>query len=173
MKIPPEGLKLNIGCGGKVIEGWTGVDAVKRPGADIVADCKAIPLPSGCANELMAIHLVEHVYSWEVPAILKEWFRLLRPGGLLVLEMPDIVKAAKNIAEDFRGGKHPDQQQLWAIFGDDRTKDPLMIHKAGWWFDRLRPVVADAAFVDIVERPTVFHPVGRERRDFRLEARKP
>jgi predicted SAM-dependent methyltransferase len=167
-------MKLNIGAGGKRIEGFTGVDAVPRPAADIVAPAHAIPLPDGCADEIMAIHLVEHVHLWEVPDLLREWFRLLSPGGLMVLEMPDIVKCCRNIADNFTmAGKHPDQAGLWGCYGDPREKDPFMGHKWGYTFNSLRPMVAEAGFVKIVERPTQYHPVGRERRDFRLEARKP
>lgn len=166
-------MKLNIGCGGRRIPGYTGVDVVPRPAADIVAPADNIPLEDEVADEVMAIHIVEHVYSWEAPNLLSEWFRLLKPGGKLVLEMPDMLKACKNIAEDYKGHKHPDQQGMWAIWGDDRLKDPLMMHKAGWWFDRLKPVVEAVGFVEVTEHRTQWHPVGRERRDFRLEARKP
>lgn len=164
-------MRLNIGCGNRRLPGYTGIDAVERPAADIVAPADSIPLPDGCADEVLAIHLVEHVFSWETPGLLAEWHRLLKPTGALVLEMPDVMKCARNLIEG-RAGKHPDQLHMWGIFGDDTLRDPYMMHKAGWWFDRLAPVVADAGFVDIVERETVFHPTGRGVRDFRLEARK-
>lgn len=165
-------MKLNIGCGSRRLPGWTGVDAVKRPAADIVAPLHHIPLADGCATELMAIHVLEHVFPWEAPAALAEWFRLLGPKGNLVLEMPDIMKACANLLEG-RSGKHVDQLSMWAIYGDDTLKDPFMMHKAGWWFARLKPVVEHAGFINVVERETQFHPIGRGIRDFRLEARKP
>ena len=65
-------MRLNIGCGNRRLPGYTGIDAVERPAADIVAPADAIPLQDGCADEVMAIHLVEHVFSWEVPALLAE-----------------------------------------------------------------------------------------------------
>ena len=173
-KTGDKSMKLNVGCGGKRLDGYTGVDAVERPGADIVARADAIPLADGCVEEVMAIHLVEHVYLWEVPDLLREWHRLLSPGGRLVLELPDLLKCCQNIVEGFTyAGKHPDQSGLWGIFGDPRDKDPYMGHRWAYTFRSLRPLVADAGFVEIVERPTLFHPVGRQRRDFRLEARKP
>ncbi len=165
-------MKLNIGCGKRRLPGYTGVDMTAQPSVDIVAPADKVPLPDGCAEEVMAIHLVEHVFPWQVPDLLREWHRLLKPGGRLVLEMPDLLKACTNLAENRRVGKHPDQGHMWAIFGDDTLKDPLMMHKAGWWFDRLKPVVEAAGFAQVVERETVFHPVGRGVRDFRLEAVK-
>lgn len=173
MAIPAAGLRLNVAAGNKRIAGWVGIDAIERSGADIIAPMHEIPLPDACASDVMVIHAVEHIYAWEVPAALAEWFRLLRTGGNLMLEMPDMLKACKNIAEGYKGHKHPDQQQMWAIFGDDRLKDPLMIHKAGWWFDRLKPLVEAAGFIKIRECETQFHGSGKKRRDFRLEAMKP
>jgi predicted SAM-dependent methyltransferase len=167
--------KLNVGCGGRRIAGYTGVDAVaERSAAEIIARADAIPLPDGSVEEIMAIHLIEHVHLWEAPNLLREWFRLLMPGGLLVLEMPDLMKCCRNIVEGYSyAGKHPDQAGLWGLFGDPRQADPFMGHKWSYTFKTLRPMVAEAGFTDITERPTQWHPVGRDRRDFRLEARKP
>ena len=164
-------MRLNIGCGNRRLPGYTGVDAIPRPAADIVAPAHEVPLPDGCADEVLAVHLVEHVFAWQVPALFAEWHRLLKPGGHLVLEMPDAMKCARNLIEG-RQGKKPDQLSMWGLYGDDTLRDPYMMHKAGWWFDRLRPVVEAAGFIKIVERDTVFHPAGRGVRDFRLEARR-
>jgi SAM-dependent methyltransferase len=164
-------MRLNIGCGNRRLQGYVGVDATRRPAADIVAPAHAIPLADGCAEEVLAVHLVEHVFAWEVPALLAEWHRLLKPGGLLALEMPDLLKCARNLAEG-RKTKKPDQLCMWGIYGDDTLRDPLMMHRSGWWFDRLQPLVAAAGFVKISERETQHHATGRGVRDFRLEARR-
>lgn len=169
-----EPTRLNVGCGGRRLPGYTGVDVVPRPAADIVAPADKIPLPDNSVDEIIAIHVVEHVHHWEVSSLLKEWFRLLKPGGRLVMEMPDILKCARNIVEGYTyAGKHPDQAGMWGIFGDSRLKDPLMIHKWAWHFNSLSPLVKEAGFIKLAEKKTEFHPVGRERRDFRMEAVKP
>lgn len=165
-------VKLNVGAGKRRIPGYTGVDAVQREGADIVAPADNIPLADGCATEILAIHLIEHLYAWQVPGLLKEWYRLLSPGGRLVLELPDLKKCAKNLLSP-RPEKTPGQLSMFGIYGDHTLKDPWMMHKAGWWFESLAPVVAAAGFVEICECQTVYHPVGRGIRDFRLEARRP
>lgn len=162
-------MKLNIGCGHRRMPGYVGVDVVKREAVDIVAPADAIPLADGCAEEVIAIHLVEHFFEWEVPGLLAEWARLLKPGGALVLEMPDAMKCARNLLEG-RQGRKPNQLHMWGLYGDETLKDPLMMHKSGWWFDRLKPVVAAAGFRAVVERETQFHASGRRVRDFRLEA---
>ena len=166
-------LKLNVGCGGRRIVGYTGVDAVERPAADVVAPANKLPFEDQSAEEVMAIHVVEHILPWEVPETLNEWFRVLKPGGKLVLEMPDIIKCCQNIIDGvMKGGKHPDQLGYWGAYGDPRFKDPWMLHRWGWCFKTLSPLVQDAGFRKVKEYQTQFHPAGRDCRDFRLEAIK-
>lgn len=165
-------MRLNIGSGNRRLPGYRNIDAVPRAGVDMVAPADEIPLPDACADEVLAVHLLEHFFEWEVPEVLTEWARLLRPGGLLVLELPDLLKCARNLCEQ-RPEKKPGQLTLWGIYGDATLKDPWMMHKSGWWFERLAPVVQAVGFVDISEHDTQYHPTGRGVRDFRLEARKP
>lgn len=166
-------LRLNVGCGLRRLPGYTGIDAVARSAADIIAPAHKIPLAAGCAEEVLAIHLVEHILPWELKTALLEWNRLLARDGKLILELPDLVKCCRNILDGLVGPKHPDQLGMWGLFGDDRSQDQYMLHRWAYTFATLAPIVKSAGFTDIVEKPTVWHPVGRNIRDFRLEARKP
>jgi predicted SAM-dependent methyltransferase len=167
MEVFGDNLRLNIGSGDKFIEGWIGIDAVPRKAARIVAPAHAIPLPDGCAAEVMSIHCVEHVAKWLVPPMFREWHRLLKPGGRLILEMPDIIKCCQNVI-DGRTGKHPDQLGMWGLYGDDTLQDDFMLHKYGWCFKTIRPVLEECGFRDCVEEETHFHNAGRKHRDFRV-----
>lgn len=46
--------------------------------------------PDGSCGAVTAIHLIEHLPLARIPALLAEVRRVLRPGGVLVLELPDI-----------------------------------------------------------------------------------
>src|SRR5690606_14128906 len=103
-----------------------------------VAPVNAVPLADAVADEIMAIHVIEHVPSWDVPDTLREWARLLKPGGLLVMEQPDLLKCCRNILEGkTRQGKHPDQLGMYGLFGDDRLKDRYMLHAWSYHFGTL------------------------------------
>lgn len=165
-------MKIHLGCGKHVLEDYVNVDMVKHPkakrepemlGVDIT---KALPFDDGVADEIMAIHLLEHFYEWEVPDVLAEWRRILKPGGRLVLEMPDVVKACRNIIE----GQSP-QMGMWPLFGDNTLKDPLMCHKWAWCYNTLKPVLSENGFCGIIEKSPQWHG-KRVNRDFRIEARK-
>lgn len=175
MEIPADGLRINVGCGRRVFDGWVNCDAVANPEAprppEIICDFKSIPLPDRCARELMAIHVFEHAYRWETDALLDEWARLLRPGGRIILELPDLVKCCKNIIDDaMRGGKHKDQLGRWGLYGDPRTKDRFMCHPWGWTPAEVMDELRAHGFDRCRHLETMFHPAGRKHRDMRIEA---
>ena len=171
-------VKIHVCCGRKVLDGWTNVDVVASPKAphppEILASALEIPLPDGCADEIMCIHGFEHLYRWEAPKALIEWHRLLKPSGLLVLEMPDGRKCAKNLlrlaeTEDL---KSLDALAMWGLYGSPLEEDPFMTHRWAWWPKSLRKLLKEHGFGDFKEPETQWHPIGRRLRDFRIEARK-
>jgi hypothetical protein len=166
-------LRLNLGCGRHVLDGWFNVDVSANPKAkrapDLLSDVKQIALPDECANEIMAIHLWEHLYRWECDAAIREWRRLLAVGGKLVLEMPDLFKFCANILEG-RQGKSPDQIGMWGLYGDPTQCDPYMTHRWGWTFSTLAPFLEANGFANVTEETTQWHRVGRDVRDFRVVA---
>lgn len=168
---------INAGCGRRYREHMVNVDVVAmadRKAPDYLADVRQIPLPDACADELMAIHNLEHLHRWEADDAIIEWRRLLKPGGQLTLELPDLIKCCQNLLSGYtHSGKDPVQFSMWGIFGDDRPRDPFMCHKYGWTPKTLRALLQQYGFVDIKEETTLWHPGGREHRDMRMVSRKP
>lgn len=165
-------MKINAGCGKRILPGWVNVDLCQE--ADIRCDLAAIHkhFVAGSADVIMAIHVIEHLAPSSLPSVLRQFRAILKRGGRLILELPDVVKCARNLLD----GK-PDQMGLWGLYGEPTNEtEPALklahVHKWGWTFATLGPVVAEAGFRDVVERQTEYHPVGRDCRDFRLEARK-
>lgn len=167
-----------MGCGKWCLPGWFNIDFAASPEAaakglapDLLCDVASVPLPDGCSEEIMAIHVWEHVDRWRCDETIEEWRRLLQVGGLLVLEMPDLIKCCKNIIGG-REGKTPEQLGMWGLYGDPTKKDKLMMHAWGWTFTTLAPFLSAHNFMDIREEVTQFHQSGRKYRDFRVTARK-
>lgn len=168
-------MRINVGCGSRVMEGWTNCDIEHNPKAprapDILCDVRNIPLDDGCADTLMAIHVFEHFYEWECADVLAEWRRLLKVGGLLILELPDLIKCCQNII-DGRSGKHPDQLGRWGLYGDPRDKNKYMCHPWAWAPQELMTFLGNNGFVSMRHLPTQFHGSGKAYRDMRIEAVK-
>ncbi len=68
-------IKINLGCGLKVIEGYVGLD-VNRYGQEIVWDImQGIPLPDNCVTEFINYHFIEHFTFPELALIFEEIWR--------------------------------------------------------------------------------------------------
>lgn len=84
------GRGLDLGCGlYKAYSHFIGVDSNKQwgRGADIVNDCAKLDLFSDKSmNFVFSSHLLEHIEDYA--AALKEWWRVIKPGGYLVLYLP-------------------------------------------------------------------------------------
>jgi predicted SAM-dependent methyltransferase len=92
-------LKINLGCGPLPAEGWLNVD-----GDSIHADLvqilgRPLELPDGCAAVVFCEHVLEHVeYPGAARAILRDVQRVLRPGGVFRVIVPDAERAIRAYA---------------------------------------------------------------------------
>lgn len=177
MEISGEQMKINVGAGKRTADGWWNCDVVQDAGAtrplDAICQATEIPLPDECADVVQAIHLAEHLPRWELETALAEWRRLLKPGGLLILELPNLVKCCQNyLSGRMRGGKHPDQLSRFGIYGDPRLENKWMLHLWGYSPDELIGILHANGFKGAAEHQTQHHPAGRQHRDMRIEARR-
>ena len=86
--------RLNWGCGSWVPEGWINSDIKDEPGVNLVCNIieGGLPLESESIDYAVSIHaLPEMTYPTLVP-ILQELRRVLKPGAVLRLALPDIDK---------------------------------------------------------------------------------
>lgn len=117
----PGAVLLDVGCGAGLLaphvrgKGYrhVGLDlvrsALEQAGAHgvtpVTADAGALPLADGCADVVVAGEILEHVP--DLPAAVAEACRVLRPGGLLVLDTLNDTALSRlitiTLAERFRG----------------------------------------------------------------------
>jgi len=169
-------MKLNLGCGDKILDGYVNVDATARAGGqpDVVADITKLSehFALSSVDEILSVHVVEHFYFWEVHALLNSWKELLKPGGLLILETPNLLSACVEILRDQRSALpgQSGQRGMWPLYGDPSWKDPLMSHKWLYTPQTLANVLHEVGFVEIKQTPAQFK--LREPRDMRIECIK-
>ena len=103
---------LHVGCGTKRKDQTTrgfnrpewqelrlDIDPAVAP--DIVGsmtDMSAVASES--VDAIFSSHNIEHLYPHEVPVALKEFLRVLKPDGFLVLTCPDLQSVCALVAED-------------------------------------------------------------------------
>ena len=89
MTVATELLKINIGCWDTRLPGWKSLDIRPEVKPDFVADMGYLPFEKNTVAEIYASNCAEHVSHTETLAVLKEWHRVLVPGGKLWLSVPD------------------------------------------------------------------------------------
>lgn len=84
-------LLINLGSGENGRTGWINVDIAARAGVTCVYDCrKQLPFADDSARVIFAEHFFEHLdYTEEVPSFLSECYRVLAPGAVLRIVVPD------------------------------------------------------------------------------------
>lgn len=171
-------VRLNLGCGDKVLEGYVNVDvAPSRRGMrpDVLCDLHDLrAFENDSADEILAVHVVEHFWRWEVLDILKEWGRVLKPGGKMILECPNLISACQTLLSDPENASAGDargQKSMWVFYGDPSWQDPLMTHRWAYTPNSLAGLMREAGLVDVRQEPAQFK--LREPRDMRVVGVKP
>ena len=89
---------LNLGWGGIHLKAEEGIEEITvdlvEP-ADVVCDIRKLPFEDDSVDGVYASHVLEHFYSHEIDDVLSEWKRVIKPGGKIILAVPDIIAAMK------------------------------------------------------------------------------
>lgn len=131
-------MKLNLGCGGKRIDGFVNVDIREEVKPDCVVDLMGPwPWRDGSVHEIQSYHVLEHLDKHDGHHFLSECLRVLERGGSLILEMPDVKKTAREFADgnDFR---------INNLYGLQRN--PFDFHRYGYWPDSLSKKLGEMGF---------------------------
>src|SRR5439155_14383945 len=89
----PGAKKLHIGCGKILLDGWLNTDIRQ----DIAGVCyldasEPFPLEDRSIDYVFNEHIIEHLPYQAGAAMLRESFRVLRPGGRIRIATPDLKK---------------------------------------------------------------------------------
>jgi SAM-dependent methyltransferase len=87
-------LHLHLGSGPKYLPGFLNIDGNPFNKIDLWLDLRrGLPFPSNCADSIYSTHVFEHFYPNELEALLRECFRVLKPGGGIRLIVPNLASA--------------------------------------------------------------------------------
>lgn len=151
------GLSVNLGSGGKGLSGWINTELRRHPDTSICIDMRRpLPFADGSVARIMAEHVVEHVdFKHDAPAILREIHRILEPGGIVRIVVPDAERYIRAYATK--------DANEWKALGFERLPDDLRTpmhainhvfsqdgeHLFGYDFETLAWALRDAGFSNV------------------------
>ncbi|HYH65878.1 MAG TPA: methyltransferase domain-containing protein [Urbifossiella sp.] len=111
---------LNFGCGPHYAPGWLNVDVVEtqtiRP--DVVVPARGpLPFQAGAFDRCYMSHVLEHVPWDDVPQVLAEVRRVVRPGGEVLVVGPDFARALERLRAEPHSADAV--RQVWEVTEDD------------------------------------------------------
>lgn len=128
-----EPVRLNLGAGDQPIPGFTSID--RKGGQEVY--------PLGDADEsvdeIRASHVLEHFSHRQTSSVLAEWARVLKPGGVMKIAVPDFELIAReyldgkpiNVQGYTMGGHTDGNDHHGAIFDEEELTRGL--RAAGLW----------------------------------------
>ncbi len=140
--------KLHIG-GWAAHPEWEIFDAVPGPAVDHAGDARDLSrFADGTFDALYASHVLEHFdYAGELERVLREWRRVLAPGGTLYVSVPDLDVLCGLFVQKDRLPAQDRFQIMRMIFGGHTT--PFDHHQVGFNTEFLAYFLERAGFVEL------------------------
>lgn len=91
-------VKLHLGCGDQYLDGYVNCDLYAEK-VDKRCDVAVLPYPDNCASEILASHIIEHFSFKQGFDVLREWYRVLQPGGKIRIETPDLLNTCRRFVD--------------------------------------------------------------------------
>lgn len=154
-------LKINLGSGRTPLPGWVNLD---RRAADARVDFRwQFPLADASARLVYSAHVLEHLdHPADALHFLRECLRVLQPGAVLRLVVPDIGRMMTEYAAEERGffahyaeirsadTQRTPLEQLLSYAGARRTAlQPFPGHRFGYDFETLQRLLTTAGFSNV------------------------
>jgi SAM-dependent methyltransferase len=156
---------LHVGCGpqyksqikGFDNENWKEIrfDIDEKVNPDIVGTLLDMSsVETGSVDAIYSSHNIEHVFPHEVPIVLREFHRVLKDDGMVVLRCPDLQSVCEAVVDDklleplYESPVGPISpiDILYGYRNDIAQGNEYMAHKGGFTYSVLNDAFIEAGF---------------------------
>lgn len=125
--------KLNIGCGAHLHGDWCNIDMVRHGRRVICHDIRTgLPFQDNWFEMVYHSHVLEHLTPEDGEQLIRECYRVLQPGGILRIVVPDLEKITQLYLQSMRkawgGDREAEQDYEWMKL---ELLDQLVRHQSG------------------------------------------
>ena len=139
-------MKLHLGCGKRYFPDWIHVDIADFDHIDYKAKIYPLDMFNDCVADIIYVsHAFEYFDDIEGQDVLKEWYRVLKPDGVLRLAVPDfealieVYKSTGNL-----------QNIIGPLYGRMMINETMSIyHKTVYDFKKLERLLTNIGFKEI------------------------
>jgi predicted SAM-dependent methyltransferase len=141
-------IRLHLGSGSAIIPDFINVDMLSMPGVALRCDLsKTLPFKDESAHECYLCHVLEHFATNQVPKTLKELSRIMKPGAILRVCVPDLDIIFKTYVNKIEWFSPPHNPWLGLIYGGQ--KDEFDFHRTGFNYRWIEYLLEEAGFANI------------------------
>lgn len=176
-------LRLNLGSGNNHIPGFVSVDKFDKE-ADVMADICYLPYEDNTVEEIVAYQVIEHLPYWQTsllvnsigeqyePTFFQECYRVLKKGGKMITECPDILAMAQKLIDSAGDVTYEVMVNLYGEYYrpwdknryDDWEHQAGSLHINGFTFKRIQ-AIADYVGFRVREQT-----MAEKHKDYKYEA---
>ena len=138
---------------GRVHEDWVNLDLVAHLPGVIAHDIRTgLPFPDNSFSAVYHSHVLEHLRRSSAPALLRECYRVLAPGGILRVAVPDLEAIArlylKNLEGAVAGDAEAARRYEWMVLEllDQMVRDESGGEMLNYW--RQNPMPAESFVIE-------------------------
>jgi len=95
-------MKLNLGCGSRILKGWLNIDSYPRPlwcSANYLCHNlgEQLPVEDETVDFIYCEHFIEKLNFDDCLAVFREFFRVLKKDGVIRISTPDLDFVSKTL----------------------------------------------------------------------------
>lgn len=142
-------MKINLGCGWRDFgDDWIHIDNGDYEHLDYKTDVTKLPMIKDNSVDLIyASHIIGYFDRVEIVSVLNEWYRILKPNGILRLATPDFHSMVVLYNGD---GEMLLENILGPIYGKMDMDGKKIYHKTSYDLTSLKKVLTDVGFNGVI-----------------------
>ena len=139
--------RLEVGSGEAPRDGYTHLDIRGGlPHLDLIADFGELPFENNQLMEIFCSQVIEHIPRWRRLDVLREWYRVLRPGGVLRGNCPNLDGWLEHYVRNKHNGLNY-TEFIDRVYGGQ--EDAFNVHYTGFTPESLKEELYKAEFTQV------------------------